>query len=258
MVRIDHRFLRGKGFRRHDEQRRLRIQRFQRFLYMRAVDVGNEVHLQLWMVVRLQCLTHHPRPQIRAADTDVHTVADTLAGKAAPTHPCEPARQTPPYVRSPRSPSASHPRRRHESAGCCDCAATHASTQRFSVLLIFSPVNMHSRQPAHPPLRPAASSKAHGVASDAILRIVRSTRPPQRKPLEARRWPHTDRDYALFPSVRDAPATHDIQAGAIHPARPPRSAPSERLKTCCPFCLRDFQRSSSNACAIAPEVTSVT
>ena len=56
---------------------------------MRAVHVGDEMHPQARIAIRLQCLTDHLRPQIGAADPDVDHVADALVGEATPLAPTD-------------------------------------------------------------------------------------------------------------------------------------------------------------------------
>ncbi|SVK52092.1 Uncharacterised protein [Acinetobacter baumannii] len=82
-VGVGHGFLSGEGFGRHQEQRGFRVQRLQRFGDVGAVDVGDEVHVQV-VFIRAQRFGHHVRAEIRTADADVHHVGDRLAGVAFP------------------------------------------------------------------------------------------------------------------------------------------------------------------------------
>ncbi|MNP25629.1 hypothetical protein D3C76_1184460 [compost metagenome] len=62
-VGVGHGFLGGEGFGRHQEQSGFRVQRFERFGDMGAVNVGDEVHVQV-IFVRAQCLGSHIRAEI--------------------------------------------------------------------------------------------------------------------------------------------------------------------------------------------------
>ena len=65
----------GEGLRRDEEQRRLWIEDFQRVGDMRAIDVGYVMEPRPVMIGR-QCQRRHGRPQVRAADADVHDIGD--------------------------------------------------------------------------------------------------------------------------------------------------------------------------------------
>ena len=83
-TRIHQGFLRGKGLGSDDEQRGLRIKRFQLGIQIRTVHVGHEMHTQRRAGKRLQCVAHHQRAEIGTADADIHHIGDRLAGIAAP------------------------------------------------------------------------------------------------------------------------------------------------------------------------------
>ena len=94
--------------------------------------------------VCLQRLVGHHRPQVGAADADVHDVANPLAGVAFPLaapntfgevrHPVEHFVDTP----------APHPCRRQQWTSLRGARSATWSTARSSVLLIFSPANIAS------------------------------------------------------------------------------------------------------------------
>jgi len=62
----------------------------QRLGDVRAVDVRDEVHVQIGLPVRPQRFGHHHRTEIRAADADVDDVRDRLAGVALPRAAAQP------------------------------------------------------------------------------------------------------------------------------------------------------------------------
>jgi len=51
---------------------------------MRRVEVGDEMHPHAFHRVMVERVAHHRRAEIRAADADIHHVADWFAGMAAP------------------------------------------------------------------------------------------------------------------------------------------------------------------------------
>ena len=81
---IGHGLLGGEGLGGDDKQGALGIALGQDVADMRAVHVGDEMHPQGRIAIRLQRLADHLRPQIGTADADVDHVADALAGLAAP------------------------------------------------------------------------------------------------------------------------------------------------------------------------------
>jgi hypothetical protein len=83
-MRIGHSLLGGEGLGGDDEQGAFRIAIGQYVTDVRAVHVGNEVHPQGRIAVRLQRLANHLRPEIGTADTDVDHIADAFAGVATP------------------------------------------------------------------------------------------------------------------------------------------------------------------------------
>ena len=80
---VGHGLLRGEGLGGHQEQRGLGIQTLQRFGDMSAIHVRNKVHVQV-IFVRLKCLGHHVRTQVRTTDTDIHHIGDRFAGVTGP------------------------------------------------------------------------------------------------------------------------------------------------------------------------------
>ena len=80
---VGHGLLRGEGLGGHQEQRGLGIQTLQRFGDMSAIHVRNKVHVQV-IFVRLKCLGHHVRAQVRTTDTDIHHIGDRFAGVTGP------------------------------------------------------------------------------------------------------------------------------------------------------------------------------
>ncbi len=82
--RVGQRFLRGKGFGGDNEQRGFGVDFGQYVAQLRAVHVGDEVHIEAWMTERFERGTHHQRAQIRSADADVDNVGNDLVGIAQP------------------------------------------------------------------------------------------------------------------------------------------------------------------------------
>ena len=79
-MRVGHGLLRREGFRRNDEQRLARVQAPQHRRDVVAVDVADEVELQPRRHERRQRTQRHARPEIGAADADVHDMPDAAAG----------------------------------------------------------------------------------------------------------------------------------------------------------------------------------
>ena len=83
-VGVGERFLGGERFGCDDEQRGFGVDFFQHVAHLRAVHIGNEVHIQARMPEVFQRGAHHQRPQIRAADADIDHIGDDLVGVAQP------------------------------------------------------------------------------------------------------------------------------------------------------------------------------
>ena len=77
-------FLRGEGFGCDDEQGGFGADLFQNVAQLRAVHVGNEMHVQTRVAVGLQGGAHHQRALVGTADADIDDVGDGLAGIARP------------------------------------------------------------------------------------------------------------------------------------------------------------------------------
>ena len=95
----------GEGLGHHDEQRRLRIDPVQHVGQRCAVHVGHEVHRQALVANRAQRFADHLRPEVGAADADVHDVGDRLAAVALPAaaaHPVGEAAHLVEHVAHPR------------------------------------------------------------------------------------------------------------------------------------------------------------
>ena len=186
-MRVGHGLLRGEGLGRHDEQRRLRVQRFQRFLHVRAVDVGNEMHLEPRMAVGLECLIDHLRPQIGAADADVDHVGDALAGVTAPlaashllgegAHALDYRIDLGHHVLA-----VDHHRR---IAAVAQCRVQHCTVLGVVDLV----AGKHPFAPAgHVRFFGQAQQQLHGLLGDAVLRVVQQKLADlERKPLEPAR-----------------------------------------------------------------------
>ncbi len=80
---VGHGFLGGEGFGGDQEQRGFRVHFFQHFGDVSAIDVRDEVHVQV-VFVWTQRFGHHERAEVRAADTDVHHVSNRFTGIAFP------------------------------------------------------------------------------------------------------------------------------------------------------------------------------
>ena len=83
-VRVGHRFQSREGFRRDDEERFGGIKIPDRLGEISTIDVGHKAECHRALAVGFQRFIGHHRPEIRAADADVHNVADALAGMAYP------------------------------------------------------------------------------------------------------------------------------------------------------------------------------
>jgi hypothetical protein len=75
-VRIGHGLQGREGLRGDDEQRFRRIEIACRLHEVGAVDVGHEAERHGTVAVEFERLVRHHRPEVRAADTDIHDVAD--------------------------------------------------------------------------------------------------------------------------------------------------------------------------------------
>jgi hypothetical protein len=83
-LRVGHGLLRGERLRRHGEQRRRRMQPLQLAREVHGIHVRDKVHARALTRVGRERLGHHGRPEIGAADADVHDVGDALIGVAGP------------------------------------------------------------------------------------------------------------------------------------------------------------------------------
>ena len=68
---VGHGLLRGEGFRGDDEQRRFRIEPFQRIGDVLAIHIGDEKGAPSLDPVGPQSLRHHQGAEIRAANADI-------------------------------------------------------------------------------------------------------------------------------------------------------------------------------------------
>ncbi len=83
-LRIGEGFLRGEGLGCDDEQRRGRVQVFECFDDLAAIDIGYKMHPQRRRTIGPQRLGDHQRAEIRPADTDVDHIPDGFAAEAFP------------------------------------------------------------------------------------------------------------------------------------------------------------------------------
>jgi hypothetical protein len=83
-LRVRDRLLRRERLGGDDEERALGVARAQRLREVRAVDVRDEVGRDVALGVRLERLGDHHRPEVGAADADVHDGVDALAGVPLP------------------------------------------------------------------------------------------------------------------------------------------------------------------------------
>ncbi len=77
-------FERGEGLAGDDEQGRARVEAGEQRGDVGAVDIGDEMHLDVRLLPGGEGLDRHARPEVGAADADVDDVGDALAGIAAP------------------------------------------------------------------------------------------------------------------------------------------------------------------------------
>ncbi len=80
---VGHRLRRGEGFRGDEEERALRVEAGERVGKMRAVDIGDEVHVRSAVAVGGQRGDRHRRPEVGAADADIDDVVELVGGDAA-------------------------------------------------------------------------------------------------------------------------------------------------------------------------------
>ena len=83
-VRIGHRFQRGEGLGRDDEQRLLGVQILRGLVEVRAVNVRDKAEVQAALAVGSQRLIGHHRTQVGAANADIDDIANRPAGVALP------------------------------------------------------------------------------------------------------------------------------------------------------------------------------
>ncbi len=83
-VRVGHGFLRRKRLRDDHGQRRLGIDLFEHALQIGAVDVRDEVALELRIGEVMQRMRHHLRAEVRTADADIDDMPDRFARMADP------------------------------------------------------------------------------------------------------------------------------------------------------------------------------
>src|SRR5215468_10298520 len=83
-VSVGHGFQRGKGFGRYDKQRFRRIEIAYRFREVSAIDIGNEAEGHISLAVVLESFIGHDRPEIGAANADVHDVTNALTSVTCP------------------------------------------------------------------------------------------------------------------------------------------------------------------------------
>ena len=81
---VSDRFDRCEGLASNDEERRFGIAETKCFSHVRAINVGNKVHLKITLRVRAQCFTDHNGAQVRTANTDVDDRLDRLARVSLP------------------------------------------------------------------------------------------------------------------------------------------------------------------------------
>jgi len=83
-LRVGDRLDRGEGLGADDEEGLVGVEPQELLRDVRTVHVGHELHVQAAVRVGAQRLVGHHRPQVRAADADVHHVLDRLAREAEP------------------------------------------------------------------------------------------------------------------------------------------------------------------------------
>lgn len=77
-------FQRVEGFAGDDKQRRAWIQAGQRAGQIGAVQIGDEMYIDVGLLLGGERLHDHARAEIRAADAEIYHVGDVFAGEAAP------------------------------------------------------------------------------------------------------------------------------------------------------------------------------
>ncbi len=82
--RVGERFLRGERLGGHDEQRRRRIERREGTREVLGIDVRHELNAQALRFARrkAQGVAREQRPEVGAADADVHDIAQRASGRA--------------------------------------------------------------------------------------------------------------------------------------------------------------------------------
>ena len=83
-ARVGHRFERGEGLGRDDEERLRWVEIVDRFDEIRAIDVRNEPEREVAVAVVPERFIGHDRAQVGPADSDIDDVADWFAGVAFP------------------------------------------------------------------------------------------------------------------------------------------------------------------------------
>ena len=83
-ARVGHRLERRERLRHDDRERLFRVDGLQHVVQVGAIDVGDEVRIEFRRREMMQRVHDHLRTQVRAADADVHHMADALARIAGP------------------------------------------------------------------------------------------------------------------------------------------------------------------------------
>src|SRR5260364_393585 len=161
-ARVAHRLKRGEGFGDDNRERCVKIDGFERALYLRAVDIRHKMDIQIGSTERMQRLTDHFWTELRAADANIDERADRLAGIAAPMAAAHALGKRAHFLK--RLMNQCRMRR--------ICIAA-----RFSVGLTISPANIASRFCSTP------ASRANWSSSAKLWSVMRyfeksSVRPP--------------------------------------------------------------------------------
>ncbi len=83
-VRVHHGFCCCEGFRGNYEERGLRIDLLQHGIKIVAIDVGDEVQMQIGPLIGTQRLAYHFGAEIGAANADIDDIRDRLAAISQP------------------------------------------------------------------------------------------------------------------------------------------------------------------------------
>ena len=208
---VGHGLLGGEGLGRDHEQGVRRLERRERVVQLGAVHVGHEMRAQVRTLVGLQRLAHHARPQVRAADADVHDVGHGRAGVAAPGAAAHLLAELPHLGQHRIDVRHDVPAIHYDRPVG---AVAQGDVQDRAVLGDVDPV---AREHARAPVLEAGSAgqieqQAHGFGGDAVLGVI------EQQVIQAQREPREPVAVARRTDRADAPRPWP-RHGARAPAR---------------------------------------